>query len=76
MPTGASGSSAVVTGLAALVVVAAVAAQFLGDRHTVAVRARFSTFRPVAQAALLALGLTIVGAFGPAGAAPFAYLPF
>ncbi len=74
--TGASGSSTVVTGLAALVVAASVAAQFLGDHHTVAVRARFSTLRPVAQAALLALGLTLVGALGPAGAAPFAYLPF
>jgi D-alanyl-lipoteichoic acid acyltransferase DltB (MBOAT superfamily) len=74
--TAASGSSAVVTTPAILVVVGALACQLVSDHHTVAVRARFSALRPVAQAALLAAGLTLIGALGPDTPAPFAYLPF
>jgi len=72
----APGSSGTVTALAVLVVVGALASQLVEDHHTAGVRARFSSLRPVAQAALLAGGLTLVGALGPDGAAPFAYLPF
>ena len=74
--TGAPGSAAIVTAPAVLVVAGALACQLVADHHTVAVRARFSALRPLAQAALLAAGLTLVSALGPDGPAPFAYLPF
>jgi alginate O-acetyltransferase complex protein AlgI len=38
--------------------------------------ARFSRLSPVAQGACLALGLTVVGALGPEGVAPFIYYRF
>jgi D-alanyl-lipoteichoic acid acyltransferase DltB (MBOAT superfamily) len=74
--TAAPGSAGIVTTPAVLLVVGTLACQFVADHHTVAVRARFSALRPVAQAVLIAAGLTLVGALGPDGPAPFAYLPF
>jgi len=72
----APGSTGTVTALAVLVVIGALASQLVEDHHTAGLRASFSSLRPAAQAALLAAGLTLVGALGPEGAAPFAYLPF
>jgi hypothetical protein len=75
LATGAPGAAGVVTALAAAVVAVAVAGQVAPDHHTVALRARFSSLRPAAQAVLLALGLTLVAALAP-GTAPFTRLPF
>jgi alginate O-acetyltransferase complex protein AlgI len=72
----AAGDAGLVTGLVVVTVAAAVAGQFLSDRRTLGARARFSALTPVAQVAILAAGLTVIGAFGPDGAAPFGYLPF
>ncbi len=74
--TAAGGDTGLVTLLVVAVIVAAVVCQFLSDRRTLGARARFSTLTPVAQVAILAAGLTLVGALGPDGAAPFGYLPF
>ena len=72
-----AGGNAGLVNLAALaVVVAVLVSQFLTDRHTLAARARFSGLAPAAQAVILALVLTVIGAFGPDGDAPFRYLPF
>jgi D-alanyl-lipoteichoic acid acyltransferase DltB (MBOAT superfamily) len=72
----APGSTGTVTALAVVVVAGSLAGQFVEDHHTARLRAGFSSLRPAAQAALLAAGLTLIGALGPDGAVPFAYLPF
>jgi D-alanyl-lipoteichoic acid acyltransferase DltB (MBOAT superfamily) len=74
--TGASGSTDLVTGLVALTIVAALASQLVSDHRTLGLRARFSSLRPVAQVAVLAAGLTIIGVLGPRAAAPIGHLPF
>ena len=62
--------------LALVLVVAAVAAQFVPPDPTLGLRARFTTLAPAAQVAVLALVLTLVSAMGPDGAVPYSYLPF
>jgi alginate O-acetyltransferase complex protein AlgI len=74
--TAAGGGTELVTLPVVVVVAVLLAGQFLTDRPTLGARARFSGLSPVAQAAVLAAVLTVVGALGPDGGAPFAYLPF
>jgi D-alanyl-lipoteichoic acid acyltransferase DltB (MBOAT superfamily) len=74
--TAAPGDAASVPVLALLVVAAALAAQLVPPPRTLALQARFSQLAPVAQAAVLAAALTLVGALGPDGSAPFGFLPF
>ena len=59
-----------------VLVVAAVAAQFLPPDLTFGLRARFTALAPVAQVGVLVLVLTLVSALGPDGALPYAHLPF
>ncbi len=74
--TVAPGDVALVPALAVVVVVAAIAVQFVPPDLTLGLRARFTTLAPVAQVAVLALVLTLVSAMGPDGTLPYAYLPF
>ena len=74
--TVAPGEVALVPALAVVVVVAAIAVQFVPPDLTLGLRARFTTLAPVAQVAVLALVLTLVSAMGPDGTLPYAYLPF
>lgn len=74
--TAAGGQAGLVTGLVVVTVALALAAQLVPDHRTDGVRARFSALVPAAQIAVLAAGLTLIGAMGPDGAAPFGYLPF
>jgi alginate O-acetyltransferase complex protein AlgI len=74
--TFAPGEVALVPALAIVLVVAAVAVQFVPPGLTLGLRARFTTLAPAAQVAVLALALTLVSAMGPDGALPYAYLPF
>ena len=74
--TVAPGDVALVPALAVVVVVAAIAVQFVPPDLTLGLRARFTTLAPVAQVAVLALVLTLVSAMGPDGSLPYAYLPF
>ncbi len=43
---------------------------------TARLMASFSRLSPVVQGATLALALTVIGALGPAGVAPFIYFRF
>ncbi len=72
----AAGDAGLVTALVVLTIVAVVASQLLPDHLTFDARARFSSLVPAVQVAILALVLTVIGAFGPDGRAPFGYLPF
>ena len=74
--TVAPGDVDVVPALAIVLVVAAVAAQFVPPGVTLGLRARFTTLAPAAQVVVLALVLTLVSAMGPDGALPYTYLPF
>lgn len=74
--TFAPGSAEVVSVLALVVIVVALASQFVPDSSTDELRARFTTLRPAAQVGVLALCLTLIGAFGANSRLPFGYLPF
>ncbi len=74
--TAAPGDAGPVPAVALLVVAAALAAQLVPPPRTLALQARFSQLAPAAQAAVLAAALTLVGALGPDGSAPFGFLPF
>lgn len=72
----AGGDAGAVTPVALVIVAATLAGQFLSDRPTLGLRARFSSWEPLPQALVLAAVLTAVGALGPDGALPYAYFPF
>jgi D-alanyl-lipoteichoic acid acyltransferase DltB (MBOAT superfamily) len=72
----AAGDTSLVTALVVATIVAAVASQLVPHHRTFDVRARFSSLVPAAQVAILAAGLTVIGALGPEGATPFGYFPF
>jgi alginate O-acetyltransferase complex protein AlgI len=74
--TFAPGEVDLVPALAVVLIVAAVAAQFVPPGVTLALRARFTALAPVAQVAVLALVLTLVSAMRPEGALRYDYLPF
>jgi D-alanyl-lipoteichoic acid acyltransferase DltB (MBOAT superfamily) len=74
--TVAPGELALVPVVALVLVVAAVAAQFVPPGLTLGLRARFTTLAPAAQVAVLALVLTLLSAMGPDGALPYSHLPF
>ncbi|HEX6421434.1 MAG TPA: MBOAT family O-acyltransferase [Acidimicrobiales bacterium] len=74
--TAAGGDAGVVGGLALATVAVALAAQLLPLPQLLGLQARFSLLGPAAQAVVLAASLTVVGALGPDGPAPFGYLPF
>ncbi|HEX6424716.1 MAG TPA: MBOAT family O-acyltransferase [Acidimicrobiales bacterium] len=74
--TAAAGDAWPVPTVALLVVAAALVAQLAPPPRTLALQARFSQLAPAAQAAVLAAALTLVGALGPDGSAPFGFLPF
>jgi hypothetical protein len=69
--TAAAGSTGLVTALVLAVVAGSLALQVVPARRTGALRAWFSARRPLAQAAVLAASLTVVGVLGPDGAASF-----
>jgi alginate O-acetyltransferase complex protein AlgI len=69
--TAAAGSTGLVTALVLAVVAGSLALQVVPARRTGALRAWFSALRPLAQAAVLAAVLTVVGVLGPDGAASF-----
>ena len=72
----AAGDAGLVTALGLATIVAVVTSQLLPDHLTFDARARFSSLVPAVQVAILALVLTVIGALGPEGRAPFGYLPF
>jgi alginate O-acetyltransferase complex protein AlgI len=74
--TFAPGSTEVVSAVAVVVIVAALAVQFVPAHGTVELRARFSSLRPAAQVGVLTVCLTLIGAFGANSRLPFGYLPF
>lgn len=72
----AAGDAGLVSATAVALIVATVATQFVPTHLTFGLRARFSSLAPAAQVAVLAAGLTMIDALGPAGGVPFGYLPF
>jgi D-alanyl-lipoteichoic acid acyltransferase DltB (MBOAT superfamily) len=68
--------SPLVTGLVLLVVVAAIASQFVPTRAVEAVQSRFGLLAPGTQAVALAGALTVIDVLGPDGVAPFIYFRF
>jgi alginate O-acetyltransferase complex protein AlgI len=74
--TAATGSTTLVTGLVVATVAAALGSQVVPDHRTGPLRVRFSRLEWGAQAALLAVGLSLVAVLGPDGVAPFIYFRF
>ena len=70
------GPAPLVTPVVVLVIVAALAVQFVPRRVGEQLRITFSHYSPLAQGAALALALLVTDALGPQGVAPFIYFQF
>lgn len=70
------GPAPAVTPAVVLLVVGALAAQYLPVDYRLRVRVAFSQLRPVAMAAILGGLLLVIDALGPEGVAPFIYFQF
>jgi D-alanyl-lipoteichoic acid acyltransferase DltB (MBOAT superfamily) len=70
------GSSAGVSLLLVIVIVASVASQFVPPRIPQKAEVWFATWAPALQIAALAGGLVLIDALGPEGIAPFIYFQF
>jgi D-alanyl-lipoteichoic acid acyltransferase DltB (MBOAT superfamily) len=73
---GSTRPSPMVTGLIVLIIVLAIASQFVPDRTVLAVQDRFAVLAAGTQAVVLALALTVIDVLGPDGVAPFIYFRF
>ncbi len=71
-----TGSTAGVSLLLIVVIVASIASQFVPPRIPARAEVWFATWAPALQAAALAAGLVLVDALGPEGIAPFIYFQF
>lgn len=70
------GPAPIVTTLLLVVIVVAVATQFAPDDSGRRVRLAFTSWSPLAQAAAIALALTVIDVLGPDGVPPFIYFQF
>ena len=70
------GSTAGVSLLLMIVIVASIASQFVPSRFPQKAEVWFATWAPALQIAALAGGLVLVDALGPEGIAPFIYFQF
>ncbi|MCD9623509.1 MBOAT family O-acyltransferase [Rhabdothermincola salaria] len=70
------GAPSVVSTLVLVTVVLSLASQFVPPRVAERGEQVFSKLAPLAQAAILAVGLVVIDALGPEGVAPFIYFQF
>jgi hypothetical protein len=59
-----------------VVIVGALAAQFIDERRLVPAERELTRLHPLAQGAMLATGLLVIDVLGPEGVAPFIYFQF
>jgi alginate O-acetyltransferase complex protein AlgI len=74
--TGWTQAPELVSGAVALAIAVGIGAQYVPGEAFGRLMAAFSRRSPVLQGAFLALALTVIGALGPAGVAPFIYFRF